>query len=157
MYWPVAKEIWYDLTIALFLALVAMLFSQAKPSNQFFEGSMRIISIKLLWFWTSGSKIFLIYSSSNSFFGWSKPICAFLVEGIMRYISLKLFWMWISGSVEDVIKRYLSFRALATPVLNLENCLCNFGKSHHEESFREIILNLYQWFRRKCHWKTFLI
>ena len=23
-----------------------------------------------------------------------------------------------------------------------QNCLCNFGRSHHEEQFREIILNL---------------
>ena len=29
MYWPVAKEICYDLKIFLFLALAAMLFSQA--------------------------------------------------------------------------------------------------------------------------------
>ena len=34
MHWPVAKEI-YDLRIFLFLALVAMLFSQAEPSDQF--------------------------------------------------------------------------------------------------------------------------
>ena len=28
--------------------------------------------------------------------------------------------------------------------------LCNFGRGHHEEQFREIILNLDQWFRRYC-------
>ena len=35
MYWPVAKEILYDLKIFLFLALEAMLFSQAEHSNRF--------------------------------------------------------------------------------------------------------------------------
>ena len=35
-----------------------------------------------------------------------------------------------------------------TPVLSLAK-LCNFGRSHHEEHFCEIILNLNQWFRRK--------
>ena len=34
MHWHAAKEI-YDLKIFLFLALVAMLFSQAEPSYQF--------------------------------------------------------------------------------------------------------------------------
>ena len=33
MYWPVAKEIRYDLKIFLFLALVAMLFSEADLIN----------------------------------------------------------------------------------------------------------------------------
>ena len=35
--------------------------------------------------------------------------------------------------------------------------MCNFGRVHHGEQFREIILNLDQWFRRRCHLKTFLI
>ena len=33
--------------IFLFLALVAMLFSQAEPSVQYFDGNMRTISVKL--------------------------------------------------------------------------------------------------------------
>ena len=37
MYWPVAKEI-YDLKDISILALVAMLFSQAEPSNQIGRG-----------------------------------------------------------------------------------------------------------------------
>ena len=36
-----------DLKIFLFLALVAMLFSQAEPSDQLVEGNMRTISVKL--------------------------------------------------------------------------------------------------------------
>ena len=36
------------------------------------------------------------------------------------------------------------------------NYLCNFGRRHHEEQFREIILNLDQWFSR-CRLKIFLI
>ena len=35
--------------------------------------------------------------------------------------------------------------------------LCNFGKGLYEEQFCEIILNLDQWFRRKCLLKIFLI
>ena len=34
--------------------------------------------------------------------------------------------------------------------------LWNFGRVHHEEQFYEIILNLGQWFRRKCRLKDFL-
>ena len=37
------------------------------------------------------------------------------------------------------------------------NTLINFGRRHHDEHFFEIILNLDQWNRRRCHSKTFLI
>ena len=36
------------------------------------------------------------------------------------------------------------------------NCLCNFGRGHHEEQFCEIILNLDQWFKRRSRLKEFL-
>ena len=38
-----------------------------------------------------------------------------------------------------------------------QNHLCYFGRGHHEEQFCEIVLNLDQWFRRRCRLKTFLI
>ena len=38
-----------------------------------------------------------------------------------------------------------------------QNHLCNFGRRHHEEKFCEIILNLDQWFKRRCCLKIFLI
>ena len=34
--------------------------------------------------------------------------------------------------------------------------LCYFGKGYYEEQFCEIILNLGQWFRRRCGLKDFL-
>ena len=37
------------------------------------------------------------------------------------------------------------------------NRFCNFGRRNHEEQFCEIILNLDQWFRRRCHLKTIFI
>ena len=37
-----------------------------------------------------------------------------------------------------------------------QNHLCNFSRSHQEEQFCEIILNLDQWFRR-CRLKIFPI
>ena len=38
-----------------------------------------------------------------------------------------------------------------------QNHLLNFGRRYHEEHFCEIILNLDEWFRRKCPLKVFLI
>ena len=38
-----------------------------------------------------------------------------------------------------------------------QNHLCNFGRGYHEEQFCEIILNLDQWFRRRCVLKIFII
>ena len=37
------------------------------------------------------------------------------------------------------------------------NHLYSFGRRNHEEQFCEIILNLDQWFWRKCHLKVFLM
>ena len=34
--------------------------------------------------------------------------------------------------------------------------LCNFGRGHYGEHSCEIILNLDQWFRRRCHLKKSL-
>ena len=35
--------------------------------------------------------------------------------------------------------------------------LCNFSRGRHEDKFCDIVLNLDQWFRRRCNLKTFLI
>ena len=37
------------------------------------------------------------------------------------------------------------------------NHLCNFSRGYHEEQLCEIIMNLHQWFRRRCLLKIFLI
>ena len=42
-------------------------------------------------------------------------------------------------------------------LLRGRNHLCNFGRGHREIQFCEIILNLDQWFRRRCYLKVFLI
>ena len=44
-------------------------------------------------------------------------------------------------------------RALASSFFGVG---CNVGRRHHEEQFCEIILNLDQWFMRRCHLKDFL-
>ena len=52
----------------------------------------------------------------------------------------------------------ISYLELLQPLCSVEqNHLCNFRRRHHEEQFCEIILNLYQWFSRRCHLKIFLI
>ena len=37
------------------------------------------------------------------------------------------------------------------------NHLCKFGRGYYEEQFCEIISNLGQWFRKRCHLKDFFI
>ena len=52
----------------------------------------------------------------------------------------------------------ISYLELWQPLCSADqNHLCNFGRRYYEEQFCEIILNLDQWFRRKCHLKVFLI
>ena len=51
----------------------------------------------------------------------------------------------------------ISYLELWQPFCSAENNhLCNFGRGYYEEQFCEIILNLGQWFRRRCHLNDFL-
>ena len=51
----------------------------------------------------------------------------------------------------------ISYLELCRPSFSVEqNRLDIFGKGHYEEHFCEIILNLDQWFRRRCRLKYFL-
>ena len=50
-----------------------------------------------------------------------------------------------------------SYLELWQPFCSAErNHLCNFCSGYYEEQFCEIILNLGQWFRRRCCLKDFL-
>ena len=60
---------------------------------------------------------------------------------VKEELLFKIFIIWSSGS----------------PFVLWKNHLCNFGRGHYEEQFCEIILNLDQWFRRRCLLKIFLI
>ena len=52
----------------------------------------------------------------------------------------------------------ISYLELWQPLCSADrNNLLNFGRRYHEEQFCEIILNLDQWFRKKCRLKVILI
>ena len=50
----------------------------------------------------------------------------------------------------------ISYLELTRPFVQWSNHLCNVGRGYYEEQFCEIILNLDQWFRRRCLLKDFL-
>ena len=51
----------------------------------------------------------------------------------------------------------ISYLELWWPFCSAElNHLYNFGRGYQEEQFCEVILNLDQWSRRRCHLKDFL-
>ena len=59
---------------------------------------------------------------------------------------------------EGMSYKDISYLELWKPLCSVDwNHLCNIGRRHHEEHPCEIILNLDQWFRRKCRLKVFLI
>ena len=59
--------------------------------------------------------------------------------------------------VQEISFKDISYLEPWQPCCSAEpNHLCNFGKGYQEEQFCEIILNLDQWFRRRCHLKDFL-
>ena len=58
---------------------------------------------------------------------------------------------------EEMLLKENSYLELWWPFCSGEcNHLCNFGRGYQEDQFSEIILNLDQWFRRRCHLKDFL-
>ena len=51
----------------------------------------------------------------------------------------------------------ISYLELWQPFSSVEqNHFCNFRRGYYEEQFSEIILNLGQWFKKRCHLKDFL-
>ena len=93
-------------------------------------------------------KVFLIWSSGSPFVRRSVTICAILEEGIQRNNSVKLFWPVVQ---EEMSFEDISYLELWQPLCSVDwNHLCIIGRRHHEEQPCEIILNLDQWFRRKC-------
>ena len=51
----------------------------------------------------------------------------------------------------------ISYLELCLPFYSAEqNYLCNFGRGYYEVQFCKFILNLDQWFRRRCILKIFL-
>ena len=102
-------------------------------------------------------KYFLSGSSGSPPVCWRRTIYAVSKDGIMGNTHVKYYGIWTSGSGGNAVQRYFISRALAAPLLVDRNHLCNFGRRYHEEQFCEIILNLDQWFRRRCRLKVFLI
>ena len=59
--------------------------------------------------------------------------------------------------VQEMSFKDISYLELLRPFCSAEwNHLCNLGRGDYEEQFCEIILNLGQWFRRRCCLKDFL-
>ena len=62
-----------------------------------------------------------------------------------------------------VVQEEMSFKGISNlellrPFCSMEpNLLCKFARGYQEEQLCEIILNLDQWFRRRCLLKTFVI
>ena len=60
--------------------------------------------------------------------------------------------------LEEISFKDISYLELWLPFCSAErNRLCKFGRGYYEEQFCENILNLDQWFRRRCFLKIFLI
>ena len=59
--------------------------------------------------------------------------------------------------MEEMLFKDISYLELWQPFCPTEqNNLCNFGRGCHEEQLCEMILNLFQWFGRRCRLKYFL-
>ena len=56
---------------------------------------------------------------------------------------------------KEILFKDISYLELWQPLCSADrHHLCNSGRRHHKEQFCEIILNLDQWFSKKCHLKV---
>ena len=91
---------WYDLKIFLFLALVAMLFSQTERLINFGRGHLEVHFGKIILNKDQEMLLKDIFLEVwQPLFQRSRTICAILVEGIWRYI-----WHWNRFEFEPVVQ-----------------------------------------------------
>ena len=137
----------YDLKIFLFIALVSYYsaklnflinFGRGHHEEHFCESIVNLNQ----WFRRCCLKTFL---------------CAILVKGILGTILLNYFEF--GPVVQEMSFKIISYlELLLSRFCSAEhNHLYNFSRGHHEEQFCEIVLNLDNWFRRRCCLKKFLI
>ena len=121
------------------------------------EGIIRNISVKLFEFKPVAQEEMLFKAISylqlcSPLVWWSGNICTIFVEGIMILFCL------IPVVQKEISLKDISYLELWWPFCSTkQNRLFNFGRGRHEEHFCINILNLDQWFRRRCHLNIFLI
>ena len=75
----------------------------------------------------------------------------------MGNIHVRLYGIWNRVQGGDVFKG-ISYLELRQPLCSVDkNHVCNIRIRHHEKQSSEIIMNLDQWFNRKCRLKVLLI
>ena len=66
--------------------------------------------------------------------------------------------MKFGSMVQEMSFKDISYLEFGQPLSSVDwNHLCNIGRGHDEEQPCKNILNLDQWFKRKCCLKVFLI
>ena len=160
-FWPVVKEDG-DAFRRYFLsgALVALLYSAAEPFVQFWQ---RISWRTILWNnFEFGPVVQEMSFKDISYLELWPPLCS--ANGTICAIFVEGLWgtnLWNYFEFDQWFKemafKNISYLELLWPFCSAEqNHLCNFCRRLQEEQFCEIILNLDQWFKRRCRLKCYL-
>ena len=125
-------------------------FGRVHHEEQFCE----IILNLGLWFRRKyRSKDFLSIALAVLLFGAAEPFMQF-----WKRASWGIFMAFGPVVQKEMSFKHISYLELWQLLCSADpNHLCIVGRRYHEEQFCEIILNLDQWFRRKCRLKIFLI
>ena len=103
-------------------------------------------------------KICFIFSSNGPFVRHSQSVCSILEEDIMRNISVTKNIEFGPAVLEEMPFKHISYLELWKSLYSAEqNRLCSFRPGDNVEHFREIVLNLDQWFQRRGRYKIVLI
>ena len=167
MYWPVAKEIWYE-NISNFSSdsqqgwteqaklNILINIGRGQHEEHFCEVILNGLVVQEKMSFKDLSYLELCQSGSP-FVPRSRTISEILVQGITRINSVKLFWIWISGSVGDIVLWHFLSRALVAPISSQVESFVQFC---YKPSWGTILWNYFdldQWFRSRFCLKTFLI
>ena len=102
-------------------------------------------------------KDFLSVDLAALLFGWAEPFMQFCKRASWgTFMCSNILFEQVVQ--EEMLLKDISYPEVWQPLCSVDwNHLCNFGRRHQEEQSCDIILNLDQWFRRRCCLKVFLI
>ena len=139
-------------------ALAALLFSGAEPFMQFWKraslGTFRWFHM-IFWPVLQEEEKFLSRALATPLFSGLEPFLQF--EKASWETILWNYFEFGQKVQEEMPFKGISYLELWQLFCSAEhNHLCHFGRGYYEEQFSENILNLGQWFRRRCGLKDFL-
>ena len=128
-----------------------------------------LIHMKIMYLLVTFKDIFIFSSGGHGVTNFGRFVCLIcflrpinnlsVIKGriFLGWTSTKIGLMFLLKDTTQWRRWGLNLRPFGLESNTLPLSSLNFGRGHHEEQFCKIILNLKNYWLRRCHLKTFLI